>query len=184
MEVFLIAAQSLDGFIAKDHKESSTNWTSPEDTHFFRQMTKKAQVVIYGSTTYQTIPAKYRPLKHRLNIVYSRQTEPSIQSSPQNMPMAEDAQGQTGLFTTNMPPQQLIEIIARKGYQSVAICGGRSIYNLFLDSGLVNTLYLTVEPIIFGHGIKLFDKPLTRALQLEEIQQLSKQTFVLKYRIQ
>ena len=74
MSVFIIASVSADGYIASKESETSTNWTSSEDTQFFRQKTKEAGVVIMGRTTYETIPTKYRPLKDRLNIVYTSNT--------------------------------------------------------------------------------------------------------------
>lgn len=188
MNVFLIAATTLDGFIARSESESSTQWTSKEDTAFFREKTQEAQVVIYGSTTYQTIPEKYRPLKNRINIVYSKNPSSITSRSLLELPQV-DAQntsrslleGITELVATNLPPQEVLAILKNKGYQTVAICGGKSIYNLFLDAGLVDKIFLTIEPITFGMGTKLFDKPLQKLLQLDNVIHLSKNTIVLEY---
>lgn len=188
MNVFLIAASTLDGFIAKNNSESSTAWTSKEDTAFFREKTQEAQVVIYGSTTYQTIPEKYRPLKNRINIVYSK--DPTSITSKSLMEVdSVDRQStsksllkvNTDLVATNLPPQEVLKILINKGYTSVAICGGKSIYNLFLDAELINKIFLTIEPITFGSGTKLFDKPLRKLLQLDNTIRLSPGTLVLEY---
>ena len=67
-KVFIIAAVSADGFIAKDSQHAAL-WTSKADKKRFIELTKRAGVVVMGSTTYKTLG---RPLKERVNIVYSK----------------------------------------------------------------------------------------------------------------
>ena len=55
MKVFIIAAISADGFIAKDPKEPSTSWTSLVDKKHFSEITKRAGTVVMGAKTYETI---------------------------------------------------------------------------------------------------------------------------------
>ena len=140
-EVFIIVATSQDGYISKKNKqgESSTKWTSPEDTKFFKDKTIKAGVVIYGSKTYLTIPDKFRPLKDRLNVVYTK--------NPDSIKPKDN------LLTTKLPPKELITLLKKKGYNQIAICGGHSIYNLFIQSGVVDKIYQTVEPVTFNSGV-------------------------------
>jgi dihydrofolate reductase len=52
----------------------------------------------------------------------------------------------------------LVTRLAADGIHQLAICGGASIYQQFLAAGVVNKLYLTVEPILFGSGIRLFNE--------------------------
>ncbi|MCL5782229.1 MAG: dihydrofolate reductase, partial [Patescibacteria group bacterium] len=59
MKCFIIAALSADGYIARDEHHPAF-WTSKEDKKRFVELTKRAGVVIMGSTTYTTIA---RPLK-------------------------------------------------------------------------------------------------------------------------
>ncbi len=166
MQVFLIAALTADGLIGQSRQQNSTTWTSPEDRQFFRNMSQKAGVIVMGATTYMTIG---RPLPNRLNIVYAKE--------PKMIPPAPN------LETTALPPRQLISKLAKAGYKSVAICGGASIYSLFLSSGVVNKLYLTIEPLMFGQGIRLIDKPVDIKLKLVKIHRLSKDTLVLEYNV-
>jgi len=67
MNVFIITAISADGFIARDSHHPAV-WTSKEDKKRFVEITKRAGVVIMGLNTFRTLP---KPLKDRLNIVYS-----------------------------------------------------------------------------------------------------------------
>jgi len=166
MEVFIIAAQTADGFIGRDKDHISTQWTSKEDSKFFMQKTKEAGVVVMGRTTYETVG---KPLPNRLNVVYT--------SNPEAIETADN------LITTDQPPQQLINSLTNKQYDQVAICGGSSIYRMFMEAGVVDSLFLTVEPILFGTGIPLFDKSMESQLNLKQIHQLSDQTVVMEYGI-
>jgi dihydrofolate reductase len=166
MNVFLIAAITVDGFIARDSDQISTSWTSLEDKKWFQDRTKQAGVVVMGNTTYATVK---KPLPKRLNIVYSSQPQTN--------------EGQPNLRFTSLEPEKLIEQLASEGYQEVAICGGASIYTMFLKAGVVNKMYLTVEPVVFGTGIKLFSEELNIKLKLEKVTQLSAQTLLLEYKV-
>jgi len=162
MKIFIIAALSADGFIAKDQAHAAT-WTSKEDKQFFAKKTKEAGVVVMGSNTYKTIG---RPLKERLNIVYSRQALifPDVQ-------------------VTQEYPEDLVARLEKQGFGEIAIIGGAQIYTLFMEAGLVDTLYLSVEPLIFGQGIPLFTKPLQTNLSLILQQRLGEQSLLLEYSV-
>ena len=149
MKTFIIAALTTDGFIAKDEKHSAY-WTSKADKARFVKLTKEAGVVVMGSTTYTTLP---RPLKERVNIVYSR------------------SKTFEGVEMTQKPPRQLLAELEERGFKSVAICGGSHIYTMFMKAGVVDTLYLTIEPHIFGKGITLFNEEMTYQLDLKSVQQ-------------
>ncbi len=139
MKVFIIAALSADGFIAKN-AEHAALWTSIDDKKHFVELTKRAGVVVIGSTTFKTMP---RPLADRLNIVYSRN--------------AESIRPADNVEVTQSTPEELITSLEARGYSEVAICGGSQIYTAFMKSGLVTSLYITIEPIVFGQGIHLFN---------------------------
>ncbi len=170
MHTFIIAALTADGFIAKDKAHLSTKWTSKEDAQFFSERTKKAGVIVMGRSTFETIG---RPLPGRLTIVYSSQPKPI------ELEKYDDSQ----LRFTNLAPAELLKQLATEGFVEVAICGGASIYTQFMKAGVVDTAYLTVEPVIFGSGIKLFSEPLDNELVFQKLHQLSEQTVVLEYSV-
>lgn len=169
MYVFLIAAVTIDGFIARNHDEPSTAWTSKEDSRWFHTKTTEAGVVVMGRTSYVTIPEPYRPLKNRLNVVYTSQATDGLEK-------ASDAE-----WRTNLEPKELLERLTVEGHEQVAIAGGQRVYSDWMRSGLVNTLYITVEPVVFGQGIKLFDSGVSAELELRQAHELSGQTRVLEY---
>lgn len=162
MKTFLIAALTADGFIAK-HANHAASWTSREDKHFFTELTKRAGVVIMGSTTYRTIG---KPLKDRLNIVYSRKKR-----------------DYSGVEVTKQEPGELLKSLESRGYKEAAIIGGSSIYTMFMEADLVDKLYLTVEPLVFGQGINLFNKEFEKKLKLESVEKINDNVVVLEYSV-
>lgn len=161
MKTFIIAALSADGFIAMD-SDHGTDWTSKEDKQFFVEMTKKTGVIIMGQNTYETIG---KPLQNRLNIVYSREKD------------------YDGVEVTQKDPKELLLDLEKRGYQEVAIGGGATIYTMFMEQNLVDKLYLSVEPILFGTGMTLFNKELDTRLALVSLKQLGEQTVLLEYNV-
>lgn len=164
MKVFIIAAQTLDGFIGLDSGHLA-DWTSKEDKQLFVQLTKEAGVMVMGSSTFKTIG---RGLPERKTIVYT--------SKPETL---ADVEGD--VEATSESPQDLIKRLEADGYNSVAICGGAQIYSLFLKEKLVTDLYISVEPIVFGKGVPLFDNIDVTNLKLVEQRPLNDQTVLLHY---
>ncbi|MFA6095391.1 MAG: dihydrofolate reductase family protein [Candidatus Paceibacterota bacterium] len=162
MKTFIIAAVTADGFIAEESSQISTDWTSAADKAFFRDMTKKAGVMIMGSKTYETIG---KPLPGRKTVVMSRTKK------------------YEGVETTSDSPEAILARLEKEGFKEVAICGGASIYALFAERGLVDAIYLTVEPLFIGQGIPLFSKPIHMKAELVTSSQLAGGAVVLEYKV-
>lgn len=145
IKAFIIAAVTTDGFIAQTAGHSPMQWTSKEDKARFVELTKRAGVVVLGSNTFKTFP---RPLKDRLNIVYSRNQQFG------------------GTETTTDEPVELLKKLEERGFTEVAICGGAEIYTKFMEAGVIDTIYLTIEPVIFGKGLSLFNRVINAKLEL------------------
>lgn len=162
MKVLLIAAISADGYIGKS-SEHLSDWTSKEDKKLFIELTKKAGVIVMGRNTYETIG---KALPGRLNVVYT--------SKPLDNP---DVQ------VTQEPPEELLGRLADEGYEEVALCGGQAIYDLFLRENLVDELFLTIEPKMFGSGITLSKTFAEADLKLIECKKLNNDTLNLHYTV-
>lgn len=158
--VFIIAVLTADGFIAENLHHTPMAWTSKADKEFFTKRTKEAGVIVMGLNTYKTIG---RPLPDRLNIVYSIEE------------LGE------GIEVTQKDPQSLIDDLTKRGYREIAICGGSTIYTMFMESDVVDKLYLTIEPIIFGSGLCLFNKEISKNLRLVSLKKIGEQTVLLEY---
>jgi len=71
MKLHLIYARARNGTIGKDNQMP---WHLPEDLAHFKRVTL-GQPVIMGRKTWHSLPARFRPLPGRLNIVITRQTD-------------------------------------------------------------------------------------------------------------
>nr|AIA16258.1 RibD C-terminal domain protein [uncultured bacterium] len=168
MRVFIIAAQTADGLIGTDASQSALEWRSKADGKSFGELTRAAGVLVMGATTYRTFRLKRAPPGRQL-FVYTHHPETIFGE---------------GVQTTNEEPQALVKRLAAEGNAGLAVCGGASINSLFLDAGLVDELYLTIEPVLFGAGIPLLRHPIQRRLSLIECKQLTDHTLRLHYAVE
>ena len=165
MKVVLVMAMSADGIIAK-HQSHFPDWTCRADKRMFKQVSQQAGVIIMGARTWDTIA---KPLPDRLNVVMTRH--------PERYPASQNP-----LFFSGTPDQLLIQLDAW-GFETVVLAGGATINSLFMASGKIDELLLTISPKLFGRGLTLFDQPLDLDLHLLESRHLEPQTLVLRYAI-
>jgi len=162
MIVTLIAAISADGKIAQRADQKSTDWTSKEDFDFFVSKTKEIGTVVMGRKTFETIG---KPLRERRTIVMTRDRRGGVE----------------GVDYTGESPRELVERLSKDGVERLALCGGAQVYGAFLKEGLVDELYLTVEPVLFGEGVPFavgFDRV---DLKLLETSMLGTQSVLLHF---
>lgn len=144
MRTFIVAVTSSDGFIANESHVCSWKWNSAADKEAFKSLTKAPCALIVGAKTFETFakPGEQpKPLKGRLNIVYSR---------------SKKYEGKD-LETTQKEPARLINDLILRGFGRIAIIGGAEIYRMFIEAGEVEGIYLTIEAEKFGHGIPFYE---------------------------
>ncbi len=167
MNVFLLAAVTVDGFIGRNVGQSSLDWTCPEDKRLFVELTKTAGVMVMGSHTFATIN---RGLPGRKIVVMTHH--------PDQIASIE------GVTASQASPAEIVSQLADEGYDRLAVCGGAVVYTDFLQARVIDEIYLTVEPVIFGSGIRLINAEVAACLQLLESRQLNDNTILLRYRVQ
>ncbi len=149
MRKVLVVAQSLDGYIAQSREQISTAWTSKEDRQWFGQISRQLGVLIMGAVTYQTIG---RPLPERKIVVLNQPGE--LVELPELSAWQESEK--TAVYRTD--GRDIVSVLAQLedlGVAAVAICGGARVYHGFLTQKLVDEMYVTIEPVLLGGGIKL-----------------------------
>lgn len=167
MKLILMMAITLDGKIAK-HTTQLADWTSHADKKIFVAETKSAGVIIMGKTTYETIG---QPLPGRLNVVLDQNPDTS-----KNIP--------NSLEYTNLPPKELLADLSARGFEKVILGGGATINGLFLKENLIDEIWLTIEPKIFGEGLSLFkDADVDLSLELIEVRNLDKDVIQARYKV-
>jgi dihydrofolate reductase len=77
MKLHLILARAANGVIGKDGKMP---WHLPEDLANFKKITL-GKPVIMGRKTWESLPAAFKPLPGRLNIVVTRQKDWSAEGA-------------------------------------------------------------------------------------------------------
>ncbi len=167
MKVFLIAAITIDGFIAQDEQQSPLKWSTKADLNFFISKSTEAGTVIMGRRTYDTFQ---RPLKGRNLIVWTH--------APDEIAAVE------GVEASSEAPKDLIKRLEKEGVMAVAVSGGSGVYRHFLQAGVVDEVYLSIIPKAFGSGISLFDAAVEQKLELLDSSVLEDgQTVLLHYKV-
>ncbi|MCB9813580.1 MAG: dihydrofolate reductase [Pseudomonadales bacterium] len=167
MKVILMAAITVDGYIGLTDNHLSTKWTSKEDAIFFRSFSREVGNLVVGSKTFKTFNRK---IEGRKFFVYSNQD--SIENLFDNE-----------IEVVHESPVDLVNRLESQGFEKILIAGGTSVYTQFMQAKVVNELYITVEPQVFGNGQKLFNASIEQKLLLIEIINLSDQTKVLHYKV-
>lgn len=156
-------AITLDGKIAKD-KQHFPNWTSREDKQFFAQISKKHKVVIFGENTFDTFK---KPLKERLNVVFAKEKKEKIEN----------------VMWVSGKVKPVLNKLEKLGYKSAVLGGGAFLNTLFLKEKLIDEMYISINPKIFGKGISLFSEDFDIDLKLVDIKKLNKDSFIVRYKI-
>jgi dihydrofolate reductase len=169
MKVTLIAAMTIDGFIGRSTTDRSFDWTSPEDKQFYVDTIKRARVVVMGLRTFQTFTRYPKGLKF---VLYTTKPEEFENPKPHLIET----------WATKEDPRKVLQQLESEGYEEVAICGGATIYTMFLKACLVDQLDLTIEPVLFGRGVPLLSEELNTQLELVETKKLSPRTILNTYR--
>lgn len=164
MKIILAMAQTLDGKIAKSSSHFP-DWTSREDKKFFHRVSKEAGVVIMGDKTFDTFP---QPLKGRLSVVFTLDEDrPEIES-------VKWVKGE---------PADVMAELEKMGYETAILGGGAAVNGMFLEKKLIDEIYVTIEPKIFGEGLALFKGDFEVNLKLKEAEKINDNSVVLKYEV-
>lgn len=169
MKITLVLLQSIDGYIAKNDKDD-LSWGSKEDKKFFYSKANHAGVMIMGSKTFQLMPKKSFANKYTLVLT----------SKPEKYEDYENEYGEVEFFSGT--PEEAVQYLEEIGYSEAVLAGGGSVYGSFLHQGLVDEMYVTIAPKIFGTGIKGYGmEELNVDLDLLEIEKLGTNEVVLHY---
>jgi dihydrofolate reductase len=158
-------AMTADGIIGRTHHHFP-DWTCSEDKRMFKRLSQEAGVVVMGSRTFDTIG---KALPGRLNVVMTRR--------PEQYESADN------LVFWSGSAKALLDDLNSRGYERAVLAGGATINSLFARHGLIDELYLTIAPKLFGQGLSLFAESLDLDLELKQIRSLQAQNVLLTYRI-
>ena len=172
MRTILIFVSTLDGKITKWGDPKIRSWSSKNDQDYFDTIWNDTRVVIMGSGTYNPDPVK--PSSEHLFIVMTKQ---------QDKYQMEERAGQ--LEFTGDSPSFLIKRFEKEGEEKILVVGGPHIATAFLKEQLIDELWLTIEPKIFGIGAGFVtEEKLDIDLNLLSSEKINDQgTLITKYRV-
>ena len=129
--VAVVAAACRSGGIGFQNR---LPWRLKQEMNYFTRITSqtkdrsKKNAVVMGRRTWESIPAKYRPLEDRVNVVLSR--------SLKEVPSGADL-----LFSSLQP---CLQALAREdGIEAVFLIGGQQVYEEAIGSRSCQRIYLT-----------------------------------------
>jgi dihydrofolate reductase len=173
MIVTMIAVVSLDGCLTRHAGAGASGWASPEDQARYRSLSGACDVQIFGSGTYR---------EHRANFRRSALTGPRKVIVTRNPTAFADDVLAGKLEFTAEAPLALIDRLRTEGHERCGLLGGGQIYGDFLGAGVVDELHLTIEPVVFGRGIRLTgDSVIDVGFRLRDVERLNASTLFLTY---
>ena len=164
MKIILMMAMTADGKIAKT-SDHFPDWTSKEDKKYFFETTKKHGVILMGEKTFKTFP---KPLPGRLNVVFTLEKNP---------PEIEGVKWVSG------EPEKVLEELEKMGYKSAILGGGAYLNTQFLKKKLIDEIWLTIEPKIFGDGLGVFGGDFNQDLKMISLEKINENSVVSKYQV-
>lgn len=174
MKIIMVAVSSVNGKITKASNPNIYFWTSKEDSKLFFSLIEENNLIVMGSKTYDAARSVIKLKKNKLRIVLTRDPKKYLNQTLKGI-----------LEFTNENPLKLVKKLEDRGYKKMLLVGGSETNTLFLKSKLVNEIYLTLEPRIFGQGQGLIiEESLEVKLKLVSVKKLNSQgTLLLKYKV-
>lgn len=162
----IILVSTLDGFIGRNTSDP-VDWGSKEDKLHLRKSLDESDLCIIGRNSYEVSESI---LKNRKVVVMTSKVSNLIQQNE-------------NLWFWN-PESGECELEKEFWVQRVAVLGGSGVIQYYLQRDAIHEIYLTVEPLVFGSGVRWIDSdsldPLT--FTLIQCRVLNEQgTILLKY---
>lgn len=166
MKVILYMATTVNGLIAKE--DDDTSFVSETEWNSYSSIVQKAGNVIFGRRTYEIITKQpeFKEFEKVKVVIISNQ---DIKTLSSNHLVAKS-------------PKEGIELL--KEFEQVIVAGGGMLNSAFMKEKLVDEIYLDIEPIALGKGIKIFaDEDFEANLELIETKKLSDNEIQLHYKV-
>ena len=174
MKVTMVILASVDGKTTFGDNQNVYSWSSIEDQKHFFSLIKKNNLIVMGRATYEASKPVIKLEKDKLRIVLTQ--------SPKKY-LNQTIKGQ--LEFTDESPEKLLKRLSLLKYKKMLLVGGGTINGLFLKENLVDELYLTIEPKLFGRGKNIVEgQLLNKSLRLVSVKKINTiGTLLLKYNI-
>ncbi len=172
MKTILIFVSTLDGKITRWGEPDIRSWSSKADQDHFDAVWNRTRGVIMGSGTYNPDPIS-PSLDHLFIVMTKRPDEYRNKERKGRLEFTSDSAA------------HLVSRFEKEGEEVILIVGGPHIATLFLKEQLINELWLTLEPRIFGRGGNLVtEEKLDIELRLLSYSKVNDEgTLITKYQV-
>jgi dihydrofolate reductase len=139
MKTILIFVSTLDGKVTKWGASHVSSWSSHQDQDYYKKVLNESLLIVMGSNTFNT--DTFKPsADHQLLVMTGHPDKYKGSEVP----------GQ--IEFTNESPAALTTRFKSKGHPQMLVVGGPHVATSFLKEQLIDELWLTLEPKIFGTG--------------------------------
>ena len=172
MKTILIFVSTLDGKVTKWGSPHVKLWTSHQDQDYYKKVWNESRLIIMASGTFK--PKSFKSSPNHLLIIMTRHPDKY---------KSLELPGQ--IEFTNESPVELAARFKSKGHKQMLVVGGPHVATSFLKEQLIDELWLTIEPKIFGTGGNFAtDENLDINLRLIHFEKVNEQgTLITKYAV-
>lgn len=172
MKVILYMAITVNGLIAKE--DDDTSWVTETEWVSFSSAIKMNGNMIIGRRTYEVMLQNDEFNRSNLNEVKTVVLTKDILFKVHN----------PKFISVVASPREAVDILHKQGFETIMVCGGGRLNSSFMRENLIDEIYLDIEPIVFGKGIKLFfDADFETKLELIGVKNLSANEMQLHYKV-
>lgn len=173
MQISFLAVQSINGYITRND-EPGVGFASKEDNAWYTDFLRGMDLILMGRQTYEVSRDWIRgnAMGSAPRWIFTRDAD---RYAEERIPGKLEFVG--------LDKQAFIESVEDQVFRKIALCGGPGISSWFFDQGLVDEMYITVEPVVFQRGTPLLTVTRDLACELLSVRHLSDQTLLLHYRV-
>jgi dihydrofolate reductase len=171
MKTILIFVSTLDGKVTKWGESHVKSWSSPQDQDYYKKTWNESQLIVMGSNTFNA--GAFPSLNHQLIVMTGHPDK------------YKNSKKSGKIEFTSESPAKLTDRFKSKGYDQMLVVGGPHVATSFLKEQLIDELWLTLEPKIFGAGANFAtDVKLDINLRLLHFEKVNEQgTLITKYAV-
>jgi len=171
MKTILIFVSTLDGKVTKWSEAQVKLWSSHQDQDYYKKVWNESRLIVMGSNTFNA--GSFPSVNHQLIVMTGHPDKYENLKIP----------GQ--IEFTSESPAKLTDRFKSKGHEQMLVVGGPHVATSFLKEQLIDELWLTLEPKVFGIGDNFAtDNKLDINLRLIHFEKVNEQgTLITKYAV-
>lgn len=173
MHITLVMVLSVNGKSTKN-SQPDQSWASEEDQEHLQKLISENNLIVMGGNTYRLAKSHIKPSDGKLRVVVTHNPEE----------FKDDViEGQLEFIKATA--SDLVLNLESRGYENMMLLSGESLNKEFFEEGLIDEMYLTLEPFVSGSGKGMVsESQIDVNLHLIEVNKLNeKGTILLKYKV-